>query len=227
MDKSKYDYEERAKKLEKNDYWGQVRRTVNGKAVGKDQIDLIYNQIKNNLQMKRDDNLIDIGCGNGILTNMFKEDVNTIFGIDRSKFLISVAKEKFQSQNIKYLCGEVPLVLEQIDFNNGFNKVLVYGVFSFFDNKTSNDFFNWASNNSKIKRIFIGNSRDRSLAHKFYKRSVSESELNDFKSSMGAWRTKEYFSNIANEFKWKIEFSKMPKEYYSYEYYFDVTLTRD
>tara|TARA_B100001093_G_C26608064_1_gene918896 strand:- start:489 stop:965 length:477 start_codon:yes stop_codon:yes gene_type:complete len=158
---------------------------------------------------------------------MFKEDVNTIFGIDRSKFLISVAKEKFQSQNIKYLCGEVPLVLEQIDFNNGFNKVLVYGVFSFFDNKTSNDFFNWASNNSKIKRIFIGNSRDRSLAHKFYKRSVSESELNDFKSSMGAWRTKEYFSNIANEFKWKIEFSKMPKEYYSYEYYFDVTLTRD
>ena len=137
-----------------------------------------------------------------------------------------LAKKTFQSQNIEYMCGEVPSILEQIDFNNGFNKVLVYGVFSFFDNKTAKDFFNWASNNRKIKRIFIGNSRDKSLADKFYKRSVSEIELNDFRSSMGAWRTKEYFFNIAKEFKWKLEFSKMPKEYYSHEYYFDVTMSR-
>jgi len=39
MDKSRYDDEERAEHLEKDDYWGQVRRTINGKPVSKDQID--------------------------------------------------------------------------------------------------------------------------------------------------------------------------------------------
>jgi hypothetical protein len=226
MDKSKYDYEERAENLEKDDYWGQVRRTINGKPVSKDQIELIYNQIKDGLQMEGGDNLIDIGCGNGILTNMFKGDVSSIFGVDRSKFLISVAEKVFQSQNIKYALGEVPSVLKKIDYSVGYNKVLMYGVFSFFNDTTSKDFFKWATNNN-IKRIFIGNVRDKSLAEKFYKRPVKRSELSDFKSSMGIWRDKEYFVNISSEFDWNVEFSKMPKEFYAHEYYYDVHMWRD
>ena len=214
MDKSKYDYEERAENLEKDDYWGQVRRTINGKPVGKDQIDLIYNQIKNGLQMEKGDDLIDIGCGNGVLTNMFKDDVNSIFGVDRSKFLISVAEKVFQSQNIKYALGEVPSVLKEINYSVGYNKVLMYGVFSFFNDTTSRDFFKWATDNN-IKRIFIGNVRDKSLAEKFYKRPVKEGELNDFKSSMGIWRDKEYFVKVSSEFDWNVGFSKMPKEFYA------------
>ena len=226
MDNSRYDYEERAENLEKDDYWGQVRRTINGQPVGKDQIALIYNQIKHGLQMEKEDCLIDIGCGNGILTNMFKDDVSSIFGVDRSKFLISVAEKEFQSQNVKYALGEVPSVLEKINYSKKYNKVLMYGVFSFFDDTTSKDFFKWATNNN-IQRIFIGNVRDKSLAEKFYKRSVTENELSDFKSSMGIWRDKKYFLKVSGEFDWNVEFSKMPKEFYAYEYYYDVHMWRD
>jgi SAM-dependent methyltransferase len=225
MDKSRYDYEERAENLEKDDYWGQVRRTINGNAVSKEQIDLIYNKIKSGLAMSRRDNLIDVGCGNGILTNMFKNDVESILGVDRSDFLINVAKKEFSSCNIEYILGEVPLVLSNIDTKTTYNKVLVYGVFSFFDDTTSKVFFKWATN-ANIKRIFIGNVRDRSLAERFYKRSVSSEELDDFQSSMGIWRNKEYFVEISNKLGWNIEFSKMPKEFYANEYYYDVHMWR-
>jgi len=225
-DLSKYDYEERAAAQDRNDYWGQVRRTINGKPVSDDQIELICDAIRQGLDLSPEDKLIDIGCGNGALTHRFRGEVSKVLGVDRSEYLISVANENFHDGNIEYVVGDALSVLRSVEDIYQYNKALLYGVFSFFDDVLALSFFEHISNESNIKKIFIGNVRDRALAERFYKRPVSDSELDDNKSSMGKWRTREYFIDMANRFKWKVEFSKMPKEFYAHEYYFDVKMYR-
>lgn len=225
-DSSKYDYEERAAEQDPNDYWGQVRRTINGEPVDEEQIRLIYDAIKQGLSLESDDNFIDVGCGNGALTYRFGNNVSKILGIDRSEYLISVAKDNFRASNIEYMVGDALLILRSTKNIGVYNKVLLYGVFSFFDDELALALFTYITNETNINRIFIGNVRDRSLAEKFYKRSVSTSELDNNQSSMGVWRPRDYFIEICNQFDWNIEFSKMPKEFYANEYYYDVSMYR-
>jgi len=225
-DLSRYDYEERAAAQDPDDYWGQVRRTINGKPVGEDQIVHICNAVKRGLDLNLKDNLIDVGCGNGALTYRFKDNVNRIIGIDRSEYLLSVAKEKFAADNIEYLIGDVLSVLKSVDELGQYNKALLYGVISYFSDELVATFIEDITYKKDIKKIFIGNVRDRTLADKFYKRHVSDDELDMHTSSMGKWRFKEYFIELGKQFKWDVEFSKMPEDFYAYEYHFDVIMSR-
>ena len=225
-DKSRYDYEERAAAQNRYDHWGQVRRTVNGKPVDEGQIELICDAIRNGLDINVKDSVIDIGCGNGALTYRFRGDVGRILGIDRSEYLVSIAKEDFQAENVEYMAGDALSVLRSISNIDIYNKALLYGVFSFFDDELAGRLFEYIANHTKINRIFIGNVRDRALAEKFYKREVGVDELDDHTSSMGKWRTREYFIDVCKQFGWRASFSKMPKEFYANEYYFDVEMCR-
>ena len=93
LNPSEYDYTVRAEKCDRNDLWGQVRRTINGVAVPQEQIDMIVNAVKNSLNFQPDDFLLDIGCGNGALTRYFFSECAGATGIDRSEYLIEIAKE--------------------------------------------------------------------------------------------------------------------------------------
>jgi cyclopropane fatty-acyl-phospholipid synthase-like methyltransferase len=65
----KYDYIEYPKSLPEDDYWGQVRRTVNGKPVAETQIAMIVNAIQLGLELESSDKILDIACGNGALSS--------------------------------------------------------------------------------------------------------------------------------------------------------------
>lgn len=225
-DKSVYDYTERAESCEPDDFWGQVRRTINGKPVGEDQILLICDAIDNGLDMQQTDNIVDIGCGNGALTCRFKDKVSHMLGIDRSEYLINVAKENFSFDNIEYHNGDALDVMKSIPDKTKYNKAMLYGVFSFFNDFDSKLLLEFLMNEMNIDTVFLGNVRDRELATKFYGRDVSAIELDDHQSSMGVWRDREYFIEICNENKWSVDFFKMPKEFYANEYYFDVRISK-
>src|ERR1700750_1427456 len=64
----KLDYDQYARTLPTDDLWGQVKRTVAGNPVDGSQIEMIVEAIRAGLQLTPDDNLLDIGCGNGVLS---------------------------------------------------------------------------------------------------------------------------------------------------------------
>ena len=66
----KFDYDEYAKTRAPEDFWGQVRRTVQGVSVSEDQINLIVDTIRSSFDVKPDDTLLDIACGNGALSHL-------------------------------------------------------------------------------------------------------------------------------------------------------------
>ena len=71
-------YKELPKKCDPKDFFGQVKRTVNGKPVSKKDIKLIVDAIKTNLLIEDEDHLFDIGCGNGALASLFFDDIKKL-----------------------------------------------------------------------------------------------------------------------------------------------------
>ncbi len=63
----------------------------------------LWPELKNlNQYVKKGDKVLDLGCGNGRLFQAFNKDINYT-GVDLSKELINIAKQKYDSENIKFI----------------------------------------------------------------------------------------------------------------------------
>jgi len=165
-----------------NDYWkqyfntksiqhnnsllNQVGKTVNGKVISIKQVDLIVSHISSILDLKSTDSLIDLCCGNGLITKRLSPLVKDISGIDYSEGLINAAQSFSQSENIKYINSDI-LDLDR-QYLSRFNKVLLYeGLQHLSEVQLSKllDLLNGISNQSLI---FLGSIPDKSKLKVYY-----------------------------------------------------------
>lgn len=220
MQPSEFDYLERPKQFARDDFWRQVRRTINGEPVSQAQIELIVKQVCLGLDLRTDDGLLDIGCGNGALTALFKTHVFDILGVDYSTYLIEVAQEYFATSHMKFM----PLSIEKLmttELQNSFSKGLLYGVSSYLSDELLTELIAWYMRNPK-SRLFIGNIRDIAHANQFYKEKKTEQELSDHTTSIGKWRSPVWYEQLANSLGVDLIFMKMPPGFYLSDYYFDA-----
>ncbi len=225
------DFKDYPKNLDPKDYWGQVKRTVYGKPVSDDHIALIVAAIEQNLLFAADgsDCLLDIGCGNGALSQFFFDRIKAFHGVDYSEYLISVAKRDFEKQPdflfeeadaAKYVAAEAdPL---------RFTKVLIYGCFTYFTDDAAEFILKILHDKfANVSRIFIGNLPDLDKAPLFYVKGMPDAaELRDPESKIGIWRTEAEFAALAARTGWTASFQIMPDSFYAHHYRYDVTLVR-
>ena len=100
----KFDHDEYARTKAPDDFWGQIRRTVQGAKVSDDQIAMIVAAIRSGLDLHTEDTLLDIACGNGALSRLLFDSCSAYLGVDLSEHLISIAKANFEaSPNFVFL----------------------------------------------------------------------------------------------------------------------------
>ena len=221
---SEFDYLERPKQFARDDFWRQVRRTVNGQPVSEEQIQLIVDQVRQGLDLRAGDSLLDIGCGNGALTACFETDVAATLGVDYSAYLIDVARQHFESPRMRF----AELSIEQMitgRLHRDHGKALLYGVSSYVGDDLLKALIGWYLDDHD-GRLFIGNVRDERHAAAFYRESRGARELGDHTTSIGKWRTQDWFSAVASDLGLRATFMKMPPAFYLSTYYFDVVFTR-
>lgn len=224
----KFDHDEYARSREPDDFWGQVRRTVNGMPVSDDQIEMIVDKISTALNLKADDTLLDIACGNGALSHLLFDSCSEYLGVDLSGHLISVAKANFEAlPHYQFMQQGAAEYVRSESRPEGFSKVLCYGSFPYFPAadaaevlRTLHDKF------TNVQSVFIGNLPDKNRAVEFYKQQPDNEELADCCSQIGIWRTCSEFAKLANDAGWQVKFSTMPAGFYSSYYRYDALLSR-
>lgn len=224
-----FSYDEHARKCDATDFSKQVLRTVNGKPVKKEQIEVIIKLISTSLAINQSDTLLDIACGNGHLAHFLFEECLSYKGIDVSEYLIEVALSNFQSSAaISFEANSAGSYVKKEPNPERFTKVNCFGSLQYLTNEEvsivlSHIFRRFIN----VEKILLGNIPDKNSYASFYKdREPTEAELNDNNTAIGKWRTKSELGRLASEAGWQAEFTAMPADFYAKHYRFNAVLTR-
>ena len=223
-------YKEHPKTCEPDDFWGQVMRTVNGKPVGEEQIQMIIDSVISTLEITESDVLLDLCCGNGALTDRLFKVCQGGFGVDFSEPLIDTARRYFQVlPHRNYLLSDIEDYLRNTSDPQRFTKCLCYGSFMFLpDDKAVTVLRQIHSRFRHINRVYIGNLPDRERLSNFLAgRNLQDITTNDPSSPIGIWRTGNEFAELAGASGWRVHIQQMPDEFYAAAYRFDALLSRE
>jgi cyclopropane fatty-acyl-phospholipid synthase-like methyltransferase len=227
MKNKDYLHKEFPKTCHPKDFFGQVKRTVNGKAISDSEIQLIVETIKAKLELNSYDFLFDLGCGNSALSSMLFKNIGGYLGIDFSEYLVKIAKENFEKPGFKIELAEGVEYLQKIKINKKVTKVLCYGVFSYFNSYDANIILSQIKLKfPNVRKILIGNIPDKNRAQNFYYKNINhKDQLDDNTTNIGKWWSLNEFKLMANQNKYNFDYYIMPNSFYASHYRYDVVLT--
>ena len=231
LDYANFNHDKYARSRPRDDFWGQIKRTVKGQPASEAQIKLITDAIKDGLEMKDNDHLMDLCCGNGALSSKLCDEISELMGIDNSEYLISVAKEFFEDPpKIKFEHSDIIAFMnEMMDLKaRTFTKCLCYGSFSYLECNIIEHIFEMLESKYKnISHFFIGNIPNLAKANEFFIETIPTNlDLSSSKSAIGKWWSEAEIRDIATRNGWDLEISIMPNNFYAAKYRFDAILTR-
>jgi SAM-dependent methyltransferase len=227
MGQAWYDYVERPKQCAPDDFWDQVRRTVNGKPLPQEQLDLIFSMIRQALRFQPDDALLDLCCGNGRLGFEFFDEVREYLGVDMSPTLIEVGQKNFQS-TLTHMFLERTLddYLREEKVPTRFTKVLWFSAMQYFyEHDIRNIFSLLFTRFTGVRAMFIGSIPDISRTYAYFQNRPVE-RLDDPTSAIGVWFRAEDIQKMAADCGWSAEIRYTRPKYYQAHYRFNALLTR-
>lgn len=221
-------FEARARRHGPEDFWGQIGRSVRGVAVPEDQIRLLVDAVVDGLNLSADDLLLDLCCGNGALSARCFERCRGGVGVDFSDYLIGVAKKHFEKppQQKYVLADAMEFVHSSVDCRR-FTKTLCYGSFAYLSRDSARDLLATVRHRFvHVGRFFVGNLPDKGMLHDFFDPGAYVPGIEDeSESPIGIWRTVQEFSDLAASTGWRVDFRRMPANYYAAHYRYDAVLT--
>ncbi len=224
----KWDYQEYPKTLPRDDLWGQVRRTIYGRAPSDEEISSIIRQVKHSLDLVATDSLLDLGCGNGALSAQLFDDCAIYVGVDRSTYLIEIAKETFaRPPSHVFINEDITRFMATSPNVERFTKMMTYAVLQYLDRGDVEELLaNTRTRFSTIETVFIGNLPDREKADLFFKDGSSENDLTNPRSQIGMWWDRQSVAALGEACGWEVTFSQLPPGVFNSGYRFDAILTR-
>jgi SAM-dependent methyltransferase len=219
------DYDQHARTRPRDDLWGQVRRTVRGAPVAGEQIDMIVTAIRNLLDLQSDDALIDLGCGNGALTNRLSPFVATSHGVDMSSYMIEIAKQRFASCTQSFQDEDAARFAETEPAPERFTKALCYGTLAYLDDDMVCRMLRALLHRfPRVTRVLLGNLPDPAHATAFYTNGALPDLLLP-RSALGVWRSAATLAELGGP-GWRVSTTTMPTTFYAAHYRYDAVLVR-
>mmetsp|Transcript_6607 Transcript_6607/g.16882 ORF Transcript_6607/g.16882 Transcript_6607/m.16882 type:complete len:271 (-) Transcript_6607:1597-2409(-) len=88
---------------ERDKHFFQVGATFAGRRITDQQHDELCNSVVRGLQITNTDVVVDVCCGNGIVTDVLAQHASTVIGVDFSSRLLEIAKAHYMQQNVSYI----------------------------------------------------------------------------------------------------------------------------
>jgi hypothetical protein len=206
----------------------QVGKTVNGQEIPEPQVKLIVENIANILRLSAEDSVIDLCCGNGLVTRQLAPLVKKVVGVDFSFGLIDAAKKYNGSPNIEYVNSDV-LSLDP-EYFLGLKKIVMYEALQYFSEEQLTKLLDESSSlglGSLVLFASIPNMEklrtyyDTEEKYAFYLRSEREG-----KPHIGRWWSMEEMERLVCTRGFKATFLPQDPRLYTAYYRFDVLIEK-
>ena len=118
-------YDRRAAAGDGRDFLRQVGHTEGGRPISEAQFGTMLGRIRAALDLRPDDVLLDLCCGNGVFTRPLAGMVGRAVGVDFSPELIAVARAHHAAGNLRYGVQDARRLHELPEAEGSFTKVLM------------------------------------------------------------------------------------------------------
>lgn len=177
----------------------QVLRTFNKKPIDKETWNFTLRTIEIPLNLKTSDNVLELCCGNGLISQYISSKVSSVTSVDSSSILI----EELDSKNIHNIKA-VSHDIRTVEFNNNqFDKIIIYAGIQYLDYSETiilfKNIFKWLKSNGIL---FVGDIPDKNRIWNFYNSEERESvffeNCKNNTDVVGTWFDKSFFEKLSN-----------------------------
>lgn len=209
----------------------QVGKTVNRQPVSTAHIDLMVDAILAALDLRADDLVLDLCCGNGLLTARIAASCGQVLGIDFAVPLISVANVRNRPINVEYILGSVLALPETLAEREktSFTKAYMYEAFQHFSRDEAQSLLAALAECAPANfRLFLGSIPDRTKLYDFYntpeRRQEYERRVRDGTEAIGTWWLDSEVKDIAETAGFSCAIVPQYATLYTAHYRFDALL---
>lgn len=174
------------------DFLVQVGHTEGGQPYSQQQFDVMLGSIRTALGLAPGDRLLDVCCGNGIVTSALAQSCSLAVGADFSETLIGVARRHNAAPNVSYVIADAR-DLQTLDLaSRHFNRILLYAALQHFETGDLPRLLSGLSTHAEDGAvILIGGILDASRKHLYLdtpeKISQYERYGNEGRDRLGTW----------------------------------------
>lgn len=206
----------------------QVGKTINGQEISEPQVKLIVENIANVLRLNSKDSVVDLCCGNGLITRRLAPLVKDVVGVDFTLGLIDAAKSYNSFPNIEYVNADV-LRLDPKYFLD-LKKIVMYEALQHFSPEQLVKLLDELSSLGQGSLVFLGSIPNKEKLNAYYdteeKYAYYMQRESEGKPHIGRWWLMEEIERLVSTRGFKATFLPQEPTLYTAYYRFDVLLEK-
>lgn len=208
------------------DHLRQVGKTVGGRPIAASRVERIVHSIVTALDLDCGDRLLDLCCGNGLLSARLAGHCARVVAVDYSKPLIEIARRDHRRPNLVYLHTSA-LELDGVGAEAPFDKVLMYEALQHFVPAELPVLLRvMEPHTAPVFRLMLGSVPDRGRRDRFYdtprRRLVAWLRGLAGHDALGTWWERDELASSLAGAGLDARFSPQPPELHTAHYRFDV-----
>jgi cyclopropane fatty-acyl-phospholipid synthase-like methyltransferase len=213
-----------------SDFCRQVGRTANGgMPTPPGELEAVIDEVVSLLELGPQDHLLDLCCGNGLLTARLAEHCEDVVGVDFSEPMIRIARAHHSRSNIRYVEGSVLNLNRCLD--RTFDKICMVESLAYFGPDDLSRILHGVSDGDapRTTLLFSGVLNDEAKWSFFNtpeRRAIYEQQQRQGKEIMGRWWTRSEIEEIAARNGYKAEFSAQDARLNTAHYRFNLLMKR-
>jgi cyclopropane fatty-acyl-phospholipid synthase-like methyltransferase len=203
---AKYDYwrsfwREFPTAFSEGDFFRQVGHTIDGKPYSSGQFAAMLASIVSQLELSGEDSLLDICCGNGLITSKLSTLCDKVVAVDFSPSLVKVAKKHHAAPNITYQCVDALALAGARLRPDRFSRVLMYAALQHFQVEDLEPLLRGVCEHAADESIVLfGGVLDMGRKFNFLdtaeKRAMYERYCAEGKDRLGTWWDARYVTDV-------------------------------
>lgn len=225
-------WEEFPRRFGEDEFCRQVGRTAHGgKPTPEPELGVVVSQVADRLALEPGDRLLDLCCGNGLLTARLGELCAAVVGVDFSAPMIDVAREHHASDTVRYVEGSVLDITPEVVGAADFDKVTMFESLQYFRPEQLTDMLRGTLSVCAARaRIVFSGVLDADRLWNFFdtpeRRANYEQQQREGKEIMGHWWDRRDIERAAAELGIRCHVSDQDPTLNTAHYRFDVRLER-